>query len=61
MPQPTPIDRQISRLSFFLRRTCEGKREVREHTATIEEGVTGPGRLLDSDVARIQRVCTQQG
>jgi hypothetical protein len=60
MPQPTPIDHPISKLSFFLRHTSEWKREVREHAATIEEGLTRPGQLLDSDVARIKRVYTEQ-
>jgi hypothetical protein len=60
MPQPTPIDHPISKLSFFVRHTCEWKREVRENAATIKEGLSRPGQLRDSDVARIKRVYTQQ-
>jgi hypothetical protein len=60
MPEPTPIDHPISKLSFFIRHTAEWKRDVRENAETLEEGLEHPGVLRDADVARIKRVYTQQ-
>jgi hypothetical protein len=60
MPEPTPIDHPISKLSFFIRHTAEWKRDVRENAETIEEGLGRPGALRDADVTRITRVYTEQ-
>ncbi|MCP3757000.1 hypothetical protein [Streptomyces sp. TBY4] len=60
MTQPTPIDHPISKVSFFLRHTSAWKREARENAETVKEGLSRPGVLTDSDVARIKRVYTEQ-
>jgi hypothetical protein len=60
MPEPTPIDHPISKLSFFIRHTAAWKRDVRENAESLEEGLGKPGVLRDADVARIKRVYTEQ-
>lgn len=60
MPEQTPIDHPISKLSFFIRHTAAWKREVRENAETLREGLGKPGVLLDADVTRVKRVYTEQ-
>ncbi|WP_277426251.1 hypothetical protein [Streptomyces sp. ADI92-24] len=38
MTPPTPIDRPISKLSFFLRHTSAWTWEVRENAETVKKG-----------------------
>lgn len=58
MPQQTPIDHPISKLSQFLRHTTSWKQEVTQFAETVTEGLARPGVLTDGDVARIKRNCT---
>ncbi|MEU7222309.1 hypothetical protein [Streptomyces chrestomyceticus] len=60
MPEPTPIDHPISKLSFFLRHTAEWKQDVRQNAESLEEGLGKPGVLRDADVARVKRIYTEQ-
>ncbi|MGW5693194.1 hypothetical protein ACWEWX_20125 [Streptomyces asiaticus] len=60
MPDQTPIDHPISKLSFFIRHTTAWKREVRENAEALREGLGKPGVLRDADVARVKRVYTEQ-
>ncbi|MFJ4010877.1 hypothetical protein [Streptomyces sp. NPDC090026] len=60
MPDQTPIDHPISKLSFFIRHTTAWKREVRENAEALREGLGKPGVLRNADVARVKRVYTEQ-
>lgn len=60
MTQADHPNQPISRLPVFLQFTRDWKREVQEHAATVQEGVSRPGALFDAHVAQIKSDCGQR-
>jgi hypothetical protein len=57
---PERIWHPISKLEFFIDHTQRWAVDVREHLETLEEARTKPHVLADRDVARVERVYTEQ-
>lgn len=60
MTQANHPDQPISKLPTFAQFTRDWKREVQEHAATVQEGLSRPGVLTDAHVAQIKSDCSER-